>query len=1197
MLVLLATTLTGATPSPTSELSGGVAHLAELRAVVEERGATALPGCGVKYDSFMECMWRAVGRGFVKHEDAVFAQQGLRYGFKAGIDVTRMLGHKWYKNYKTALDGRDAVTRATMKRVQAGKTIPLGTWTNTLASGIKSVYRASAIFPIGAVSKPLEPGEVRPTSDHSATGLNSATDLEGLRHSLNAYEEIAWFLELDYCMRMSDVEAAFPMLPLHPDVWPFFLFRFFAGPEDTEMSLFANIFGDFGAAGMPGTFKRFFVDVVVQMARSMHVLTLPMPIYVDDCALIGPCPDEVDAEMVAFHEWAWDVCGVAFKAIKDRLAATRQLALGFWWDSETLTRELEEKKLLQYLDMLATFAVRDKMTLREMQSCAGRMQRAIMTLPPGAGWMLVPLFAMMCGLKLPWHQRRTTRQARDNFLYCGQLLKAAMGRGYYSYASFRSAPSVWTDASKSRAYTGGGFVSACGRYDFWKYGAKAQRKFIDYLEGDTVTVACQRLAHLWRGCVVCLYCDNKSFQASAAKGRSKAERLNSLVQELFLLMIKFDFVLHVIWISTHDNVNADALSRVDGEEKFLQEVYKPEHECWSPDTVPIRLEGAGRKRTLPEKRGAIDNPEYAYLPAPESKSASGGREPELDARAAAFVPISSRGSSATLLGNSQPVEADDDGTSYIKRAQAAGGCSTTPRRGAGVGVRRGGSLMLILALFGCFSVPEGSCMPLSRVQASMSYAPASLFAGLPLDLVPQVETVLDNRLASSSWRKVQTAVKIWRGVADARGWAHIIATDDPDRGGKLVTFVLHMLTDTELVWGSIQTYVWGVRTWMQSQHQADPAMGVRSWDNFMDGVKVLTWVPAEPRRRCPVDVVGRILEAVDLESFQEVQLAFIILCLLYTFSRTECPCPKAFSGREVYDPEVHWNVCDFDVAHMALTRVLRVRFRVIKQDPRVERPEARGDGDWAVVGDVPNSKWSPLTWYTRLQRFHGRRADVRGPMFLDPDRTRPLLYSKLRSQFRSAQLDVGVPEEELAGPHGLRVEGYNNTKNGLGLPMAVAQGLWKSSAHERYDRFSMDRVVRIPAVIAGVDEGDDTAPLNEAGERSAGPPQRRLRRAEVAPHRPAAREGDGAGGSDADDESEEPWTDVGAGAAPMAPQAPAAQEGGPVPLGAGPLLSLTPGGSAAPPAGYWGELSSRPGPRRRAQSPPGRRGSPSSPRE
>ena len=37
------------------------------------------------------------------------------------------------------------------------------------------------------------------------------------------------------------------------------------------MSLFANIFGYFGAAGMPGTFKRFFVDVVVNMARSVRL--------------------------------------------------------------------------------------------------------------------------------------------------------------------------------------------------------------------------------------------------------------------------------------------------------------------------------------------------------------------------------------------------------------------------------------------------------------------------------------------------------------------------------------------------------------------------------------------------------------------------------------------------------------------------------------------------------------------------------------------------------------------------------------------------------------------------------------------------------------------------------------------------------------------------------------------------------------
>jgi hypothetical protein len=70
-------------------------------------------------------------------------------------------------------------------------------------------------------------------------------------------------------------------------------------------------------------------------------------------------------------------------------------------------------------------------------------------------------------------------------------------------------------------------------------------------------------------------------------------------------------------------------------------------------------------------------------------------------------------------------------------------------------------------------------MPVSDIQASMSYSSASLFAGLPLDLVPQVETVLDNQPSCVLVvAQGPVAVKIWRGVADGRGWAHIIATDD-----------------------------------------------------------------------------------------------------------------------------------------------------------------------------------------------------------------------------------------------------------------------------------------------------------------------------------------------------------------------------------------------------------------------------------
>ena len=150
-----------------------------------------MPGCAIKYGTFMHSMWKAVARGEVPHDKAVFVQSGLRHGFRAGIDTTKMVGQRIFKNYKSALDGREAVTRATMKRVQAGKTLQLGSWSSTLVSSLKAFYAAFAVFPLGAVPKPLEPTELRPIDDHSRTGLNAATDLEGLRHTLDASSEIA----------------------------------------------------------------------------------------------------------------------------------------------------------------------------------------------------------------------------------------------------------------------------------------------------------------------------------------------------------------------------------------------------------------------------------------------------------------------------------------------------------------------------------------------------------------------------------------------------------------------------------------------------------------------------------------------------------------------------------------------------------------------------------------------------------------------------------------------------------------------------------------------------------------------------------------------------------------------------------------------------------------------------------------------
>ena len=558
-----------------------------LRAKVETEGACSLPGVSINFDMFVKILRRAVQRGFVARDKAAFVEHGLRFGFDLGVDTTMLKGRQRFRNYPTAIEARRFVTKATRARVLAGKTVCLGEFNWARDRGL--LPESCRIFPVGAVPKPLEPDERRPISDHSRTQLNEATNLSFLRHTLMAYEEIAEHLNYGYSMRVSDVDAAFPLLPLAATIWPYFFFLWYdlEAPEPTAieeldplrraepMYLYLHLCGDFGAAGLPGTFKIFFSDCVIGMARSEDVITLPLVVYVDDLGSIGPDSAEVDQEGLDFGEWLKGL-GIRLKELKEKAAATLQLMLGFWWNSLTRTRTLEERKFKQYTDMLFEFSTRHTLTLREMQQMAGRMQRAVMTLPPGAACFLHNLFALMRGLSVPWQRRRTSRALRSDFTALFDLLQANDGRGYFSLEHFRRAPEVDTDASKERRYAGGGYASRCGAYRWWIYGGNAARQPIDFLEGDTVVVAMEDNGCQWKRCVVPFNIDNSAFQRSAVKGWSRAERLTLLLHRVFDLSVRYEFIGEFRWLSTHHNVYADALSRQGGEERFLRLVEETE---------------------------------------------------------------------------------------------------------------------------------------------------------------------------------------------------------------------------------------------------------------------------------------------------------------------------------------------------------------------------------------------------------------------------------------------------------------------------------------------------------------------------------------------------------------------------------------------------------------------------------------------
>ena len=341
-------------------------EVSRLTKLVEMENACALPGCSIIYDRFVPVLLRAMSRGYVRDVYGKYVLNGLRHGFDLGVTRSSLKGRRRFTNYPTAYAAHASVDAAISSRLSKFKSLLVGYW-DDVKLAFESMYEDYFIFPMGAVPKPGNATEMRPTSDHTRTGFNAATVLGILQHSLDSFNQMCFMLKRDYFMYVSDVEDAFLMIPLAPWLWPFMAFRWPCGARDAPLSLILHLFADFGTRGMPGTFKIFLVDVVVQMARSEFVVTLPLTIYVDDAGLVGVVCVQTNDEMLALQEFTSAYCGVSWKRRKDKPASQRNLYIGFIWSSPTLTISLEEVKLGTYLSTLLDASRSPTLSLKARQ--------------------------------------------------------------------------------------------------------------------------------------------------------------------------------------------------------------------------------------------------------------------------------------------------------------------------------------------------------------------------------------------------------------------------------------------------------------------------------------------------------------------------------------------------------------------------------------------------------------------------------------------------------------------------------------------------------------------------------------------------------------------------------------------------------------------------------------------------------------
>ena len=236
-------------------------------------------------------------------------------------------------------------------------------------------------------------------------------------------------------------------------------------------------------------------------------------------------------------------------------------------------------------------------------------------------------------------------------------------------------------------------------------------------------------------------------------------------------------------------------------------------------------------------------------------------------------------------------------------------------------------------------------------------------------------------------------------------------------------------------------------------------------------------------RQCVIDAgdLSALKGAERAALHRMVQHAVFTLILLFTFSRSECPCPKNFSGDESFDPKKHWQVADFGMWTFNNVNMMRVRFKAYKQDTLMQRSNARGtsadpsssvEGDWVYIGRVHNSKihFDLMTWNKWLLILWGRPRARDEPLFVNKDADRPYTYSCARADqkfFFYAAMPQVDPDDFVFGIHPYRVLGYNLSKEGNGLELTVAQGGWEGASHDRYTEFLADKVVQMTANMVG----------------------------------------------------------------------------------------------------------------------------------
>lgn len=472
--------------------------------------------------------------------------EGFSVGFRIPCSLTAI--PPMAKNLRSALQNPGVVSE------KLAKEVALGRMSGPFAT---KPLQNLVVSPLGVVPK-KEPNRFRlihHLSFPKGASVNDGINPEDCSVSYTSFDAaVGWVRHYGQgaLMAKADIEAAFRLLPVHPDSF-WLLGCCWQGEFYVDQCL------PMGCSISCAKFELFssFLEWVIRDVSGMDSVIH----YLDDFLCVGPRESKGCAILLATLEHIAGKFGVPLAADKTEGPTTVLSFLGIEIDTRDMECRLPGDKVDGLKRDVRDLMGQRKVQLRQLQSLLGKLNFACRIIPMGRVFCR-RLSAATAGIQSPTHFIRLTREHREDLKVWHTFLESYNGRSVWMEGPVSNCDmDLVTDAAGSTGY--GAFFqgqwSAEAWPDFWVEAGFTRNLVL--LELFPVVLAVELWGERWRNLKIRLNCDNMGVVQVINRLSASSPPVIRLLRHLVLRCLQINVFLYAVHIPGVDNTLADSLSR------------------------------------------------------------------------------------------------------------------------------------------------------------------------------------------------------------------------------------------------------------------------------------------------------------------------------------------------------------------------------------------------------------------------------------------------------------------------------------------------------------------------------------------------------------------------------------------------------------------------------------------------------------